>query len=275
MTLILQIVLIVFSLLIIGNVFTTVLQDLFIFRPTKLKQDYEYQFNLNFTEHFIKSSHHGKINLLWFHHEDKKRPLIFYCHGNSSHLQSWGEVAERYDKLGYDVIIYDYRGFGKSVGRRNQETFIDDVRAVFNFAMQYYSLEQTVVYGRSMGTGVASLIASEQSPTLLILETPYYSIPELFKSYYPFLPKWLFVFKYVFPTNEWIQKVDCPIYIFQGTRDTVVPYRCAVKLKPLLAPPENFITISGGKHSNLKEFPEFTDNVRSILRKHCPPNELP
>lgn len=275
MILTLQIALIVLGLLIIGNVFTTVLQDLFIFRPVKLKMDHEFNFSLSFTEHFIQSSHGGNINVLWFHSPDVKRPLVFYCHGNSSNLSSWGEVAERYDEMGFDVIIYDYRGFGKSKGLRNQITFEDDVRAVFDFAMTHYSSSETYVYGRSMGTGVATLIAKERNPALLILETPYYSIPELFKAYYPFLPKWLFLFKYEFPTYRWIQEVNCPIYIFQGTRDTVVPYRCAIKLKPLLKSPENFIVISGGKHSDLKEYPEFSENIKSIFRTYFPKNELP
>lgn len=270
-----QIALIILGLLIIGNLFTTVFQDLFIFRPVKLKKDYTFNFTLPFTEHFVTSSHGGSINVLWFHSTQTKRPLVFYCHGNSSNLKSWGEIAYRYDQLGFDVIIYDYRGFGKSKGLRNQSTFEDDVRAVFEFAMTYYNPNETIVYGRSMGTGVATLIAKEQNPTLLVLETPYYSIPELFKSYYPFMPKWLFLFKYEFPTHLWIKDVSCPVYIFQGTRDTVVPYRCAIKLKPLLKNPENFITISGGKHSNLKDYPEFTDNIRSIFRKHFPKNEHP
>lgn len=275
MTTVFQIAAILILLLIVGNIFTTVLQDLFIFRPVKLKEDHTFQFRLNFTEHFINSSHGGKINILWFRDPGTKRPLIFYCHGNSSNIQSWGEVAERYHELGFDVIIYDFRGFGKSKGRRNESTFIDDAHAVFQFAMEHYTPKETFIYGRSMGTGVATLLAKEYDPALLVLETPYYSIPELFKSYYPFLPKWMFVFKYVFPTNDWIQKVACPTYIFQGTRDTVVPYRCAVKLKPLMPEPANFITISGGKHSNLKEFPEFSENIKAIFRKYYPQNDLP
>lgn len=267
--------LIILGLLIVGNIFTTILQDLFIFRPVKLKRDFIYNFSIPFSEYFVRSSHGGSINVLWFHSEGSKRPLIFYCHGNSSNLNSWGEVAYRYDELGFDLIIYDFRGFGKSKGIRNQMTFEDDVRAVFEFATGHYAPEDIFVYGRSMGTGVATLIAKEQNPKLLILETPYYSIPELFKAYYPFLPKWLFLFKYEFPTFRWIQKVTCPVYVFQGTRDSVIPYRCAIKLKPLLRSPENFITISGGKHGNLKEFPEFRDNIRSILRKYSRQNEHP
>lgn len=270
MTLTFQIALILLALLVIGNVFTAIIQDLFIFRPSKLKREYVYHFDLPFEEHYVDSIEGGEINLLWFKKDGIKRPLVFYCHGNSSNLSSWGELAQRYEKLGFDLIMYDYRGFGKSKGRRNEMTFREDARVVYQFAKRYYSESHIYIYGRSMGTGVATMLASENDPVLLLLETPYYSMRELFRSYYPFLPVLLFSFKYNFPTNEWITKVNCPVYIFQGTKDTVVPFRCAEKLKPLLKEPDNFVTIRGGKHSNLKEFPEFTDNIKSIFRKYHP-----
>lgn len=257
--------LIILSLLVIGNIFTEILQDLFIFRPVKLKKDHVFRFKIPFEEITLDTPHNGKINVLWFHNPDQKRPLVFYSHGNSSNLDDWGDLCYYFDELGYDLIIYDFRGFGKSKGRRNEKSFLSDATAVYDFALRHYDKENIVLYGRSMGTGVSTMLATEKGAKLLILETPYYSIPSLFKSYYPFLPVALFSFKYSFPTNEWLKQVECPVYIFQGTRDTVVPYRCAVQLKPLMKQPENFITISGARHNNLSEYEMFTNDLKSIL----------
>lgn len=275
MSIVFQIALLLLSLLAIGNLFTTVLQDLFIFRPVRLKKKHIYDFKLPFTEHFLDTKNGGEINMLWFKSKDQERPLVFYCHGNSSNLQSWGEVAERYNARGFDVIIYDYRGFGKSKGKRNQKNFIEDARVVFAFATKYYEEREIFIYGRSMGTSVATLLASENNPAVLILETPYSSIPDLFQSYYPFMPSWLFSFKYTFPVKEWIEQVNCPIYIFQGTKDVVVPYRCAVKLKPLLKKDQNFITLEGGKHNDLKEYALFQEKTDEIFKLHYPQTDRP
>lgn len=275
MNILFQIALLLLSLLAIGNLFTTVLQDVFIFRPIRLKQDHVYNFKLPFSEHFLETKNGGMINLLWFKSATEDRPLVFYCHGNSSNLQSWGEIAERYNSRGFDVIIYDYRGFGKSKGKRNELNFIEDSRAVFKFALKHYKEDQVFIYGRSMGTSVSTLLASENNPAVLILETPYSSIPDLFQSYYPFLPSWLFSFKYVFPVKTWIQKVNCPVYIFQGTKDVVVPYRCAVKLKPHLKTEQNFITLNGGKHNDLKEFALFQEKTDEIFKRHYPRTDRP
>jgi alpha-beta hydrolase superfamily lysophospholipase len=262
-------------LLALGNLFTTVLQDLFIFRPVRLKKDHVYDFKLPYTEHFLNTPNNGKINLLWFKSQKEDQPLVFYCHGNSSNIQSWGEVAERYNARGFDTIIYDYRGFGKSQGKRNEQNFIEDARQVFKFALDHYGEEQIFIYGRSMGTSVATLLSSEYNPAALILETPYSSIPDLFQSYYPFLPSWLFSFKYTFPVKEWIKKTNCSVYIFQGTKDTVVPYQCAKKLKPLLKPEQNFITLPEGKHNDLKEFALFQEKTDQIFKQHYPQTDLP
>lgn len=266
---ILYIALIILGLLAIGNFFTYVIQDLFIFRPIKLEKDYEFDFPVPFDELTLHSPGNGQINAVWFHNEGEKRPVVLYTHGNSGNLATWAdELCEYFDDLGYDLFMWDFRGFGKSKGMRTEAHFYSDAIHMYEFVRQFYEPKDIVIYGRSMGTGVSSMLAAEVEARVCILETPYHSIPSLFKSYYPFLPLFLFRFKYNFYSNEWVQEAHCDIYVFQGTRDTVVPYRCAIKLKPLLKDPSKFVVISGGKHSNLEGYDEYKDLMKQIMLNH-------
>lgn len=255
----------ILGLIILGNFFTLVIQDWFIFRPIPLLSSTKFKFDAPFEELYLETPHLGKINMLWFHRKGVKRPLVLYSHGNSSNLKGWADEYEFFDSLGYDFLIYDYRGFGKSRGLRNEANFYFDALAIYDFAREHYAAEDIVLYGRSMGTGVTSMLAAEREAKVCILETPYHSIPQLFKSYYPFLPLFLFRFKYNFYVNEWVQKANCDLYVFQGTKDVIVPYRCSVKLKPLLKDPNNYITIEGGKHNNLGGYDEYKDKIKSLL----------
>lgn len=213
----------------------------------------------------LSTPNNGKINVLWFRNKEKNRPVILYFHGNSGNLDGWGKLCYYFDNLGYDFIVYDFRGFGKSRGSSSEANFHSDASAVYDFASEHYSPQEIVLFGRSMGSGVASKLSSDVDARLLILETPYYSIKGLFKSYYPFLPTRLFIFKYTFPVFKWIEKAKMDVFIFQGTRDIVVPYRCAARLKPYLKDQEHFITIKNGKHSNLSQFDRYNAELKGIL----------
>lgn len=250
-------------LLLIGNLFTTVLQDYFIYRPIKLKSDFIYAFESTFEELMFKTDNGGTVNALWF--RQKNRPVIFYCHGNSSNLSRWGHLHRYFDELGYDLFIWDYRGFGKSKGVRTEENFHKDAKVLYDFIASHYSARQIVVFGRSMGCGIASKLAAENPCRLLILETPFYSIRNLFKTYYPFLPTTLFTFKYKFKNQESLPFVECPVHVFHGTKDVVIPLRCAARLKPLLEDPSRFYIIQDGKHKNLGDFQEYQEIMVRIL----------
>lgn len=267
MIIVLYIILSFICLLVIGNIFTYPLQWYFIFRPKVLRDAYEYKFEVPFTEHYLNTEKQGLINLLWFKKIMQNRPVILYFHGNSSNLSSWGGLGSYFDELGYDLIIYDFRGFGKSKGRRNEKLFHADAKAVYEFACERYQPDQIVIFGRSMGTGIATKLASETPCELLILETPYNSISGLFHSYYKVLPVQLFVFKYEFANNKWLHHVKARTVIFQGTKDRVVPYSCAVKLKPLLKSQDDFITIKGGRHKDLSNYQLYKSKLEEVLGK--------
>lgn len=247
----------------LGNLFTYPFQDYFIFRPRKLKRSYSFSFSAQPEEIFINTLHGGKINALWFRVPQPKG-LVLYFHGNAGNLARWGHLHHRFTRFGYDFFVYDYRGFGKSTGSRNEHILYEDATAIFKHVLQYFPPEQIVVFGRSMGSAFACKVAAEAPVNKLILETPFSSMKELFYYYYPFLPK-IFAFKYHFPNRKYLQNVQCPVYVFQGTEDWVVPYTCAARLKSHLKPEDEFITIPGGGHNDLLFFDIYNLKMEEIL----------
>ncbi len=257
-------VLAVIWLWVLGNLFTYPLQDYFIFRPRKLRQDYQYAFATQTTEIFLETPHGGRLNALWFRTKEPLRGVILYFHGNSGNLARWGHFHHYFAQLGYDFFVYDYRGFGKSSGRRNERLMHEDAAAAYTYVRQYYDPEQIVVMGRSLGAAFATRVAAHNTIRLLILETPFAGMKELFYTYYPFLPR-VFVFKYRLFNQETLAKVRCPVYIFQGTYDWVVPYKNAAQLQKYLKPTDEFIVVPDGGHNNLLFYDIYNLKMQEIL----------
>jgi hypothetical protein len=132
-------------------------------------------------------------------------------------------------------------------------------------ANTHFSKDSIILYGRSFGSGVASQLATKVFCKRLILETPYFSIPAIFNYYAPVYPATL-MSKFTLPVNEYLQNVKAPITIFHGTDDWTIPYSTTKKLKPILKPNDEFITIQKGKHNNLNEFKFFREKLDSLLR---------
>jgi hypothetical protein len=134
---------------------------------------------------------------------------------------------------------------------------------MYNLAAKEISEDSIIIYGKSIGTGVASYVASNKNCQQLILETPYYSIPSLAKHYFPIYPvNWMI--KYSFPIHHYLKKVKSPITIFHGTEDEVVPYKQSKWLKEENKKIE-LITIQGGEHNNLATYTLFQKKMDSLL----------
>src|SRR5690606_9118957 len=103
----------------------------------------------------------------------------FYLHGSNNALDTWGNIAPIYTAKEYDVFMLDYRGYGKSQGKVTDEyTLYRDIQIVYDKLMETYSENQIIVLGQSMGTALASYIAANNHPSLLILQAPYYNIKD-------------------------------------------------------------------------------------------------
>ena len=177
----------------------------------------------------IKSFDGVNLNGLLFKAENSKG-LIFYLHGNAGTLETWGKIAKEYTNLGYDIFILDYRSFGKSEGEiENEEQLNKDISIAYKTLIKRYPENKIIIAGYSIGSGLATILASKNNPKALILQSPYYSFTELSSSRVPFFPD--FMKKFSLETYEYLPKVKAPVYIFHGMEDQLIPYENSVTIK--------------------------------------------
>ena len=138
----------------------------------------------------------------------------------------------------------------------------NDALQFYEMAKQKFSPENIIIYGKSLGTGVASYLASEKNCNKVILETPYYCMRSMARTYAPLYPAALI--KYSFPVNKYLKKIAVPITVFHGTTDEVIPYKQSKKLKEEL-PSIELLTVPGASHNNLYKFPLVNQKLDSLL----------
>ncbi|MCC7504374.1 MAG: alpha/beta fold hydrolase [Saprospiraceae bacterium] len=239
-------------------------QDLFFFRPERLPQWFAYQYPFPFAEINFEMDDGGSVNALHFRVPNSKG-VVFYIKGNSRSIKGWGKFAKDFVGKGYDFFILDYRGFGKSKGRRSEQILHDDLEEVYNWLKAEYGSEKKIVlYGRSLGSGLAVRLASRHRPQSLILDCPYYSFLYHISRYGFLLPiRWLL--RYPIRTDLYIREVRCPVRILHGSRDRLIPYRQSEMLLALA--PERIVLypIQGAGHNNLPDFEQYHDLLYELL----------
>ncbi len=245
-------------------VFLYLRQEKMIFLAEKLPKNHVFNFPGDVEERFMKLESGETIHALQFRVKDPKG-IVFYYHGNAGSLASWGQWASVFQELGWDVLMYDYRGYGKSTGWIHNETQLHvEAEEIYNKIITEYRGKRVILYGRSLGTGIASKLATLHQPESLVLCTPYFNFDDVVKHNYSFVPVSILL-KYKFRTNEYLKQINCPIYLLHGTEDELVPYESSVKLKDIGNNIE-LTTIKGAMHSDLVDYPEFRDKIAQILK---------
>jgi len=246
--------------------FMFLLQEKLIFLPTQLPQDYVYNFERPYEEFFIETADGARLNALRFTRENPKG-IVLYYHGNAGDLSRWGEITSFFLQFDYEVLVMDYRTYGKSTGTLNETELYKDASLFYDKAMEWFPEEQIVVYGRSLGSTFAAYVAAENEPKQVILEAPFLSLEAVAKKRYWFLPIKPML-KYTFPTSEIIKGIKSPITIFHGMDDTVVPYENGVLLQKI--PSEatcKLVTIPKGSHNDLINFSAYQEEIKRLLKE--------
>ena len=239
-------------------------QDRFIFKPEKLTQEFKYKYSAPFRELFFDIEPGVRINGLHFH-VDKPFGLILYFHGNTRSIKGWAKYAADFYRYQYDVVLVDYRGFGKSTGKRSEKDMLSDMQFVYKELAAKYTESHMIVYGRSLGSGFATKIASDNKPRYLILDSPYYNFTKVIERFLPLLPV-RYLLRYELRTDKWIRNVKCHTYIIHGTRDWLIPVSNSEKLQMINPKMITLIRIEGAGHNNLPSFSHYHNIIRDILQ---------
>lgn len=235
----------------------------FIFQPEKLPYGYDFSFPQHFEELNIAANDGAQLNALYFTVLHPKGAILYF-HGNKGSLKRWGAIAGNLTKYGYNVMVMDYRGYGKSTGKRSEAKMQGDAMLCYQTLQKYFKEDSIIVYGRSLGTHFATLVASENKPRQLILETPFTSLVDVAKCWLPVFPvKQLLRFS--FDNIPLVKKVNCPLTIIHGTADGVVPYRLGKKLFESANKNKTLVTVPGGSHNDLVNYREYNAAIEKIL----------
>ena len=218
---------------------------------------------LSDVQEIILDTADGEKVIVWYAPPQRDLPLVLYFHGNAGSLRN---RADRFRGLigdGYGLVALSYRGYGGSTGRPSEAGMITDAQTAYAFATAHVSPERIVVFGESIGTGVAVAIAASQRIGRLVLESPFTSAVDVAARIYWYLPV-RFLMKDQFHSDERIGKVTAPLLVLHGERDQVIPIALGERLFALANEPKRFERFPAGYHVDLDRYGAL-DTVRSFI----------
>ncbi len=192
------------------------------------------------------------------------RGVFFFLHGNSGNLKKWFVELDAFRQAHFDVVMFDYRGFGKSTGEiESEEQLRADVAAVWNHFAPMYKGMRVVISGQSLGTGLAAglsaqLSASGQTPDLTLLVSPYSSMRALAAELYPWVP--IQVLRYPLHTLEYAAKLLGPVMLIHGEKDELIPIRHSEELCNVMGKRKDkcmphLLRVTDAGHGDVHQFP--------------------
>ena len=225
-------------------------QEKIIFRPDLAPKEVALQLNIKVI--YLDGIEVGMV--------DKGSKLtIFYFGGNANNaLQALNNLA----KFPYNSITLNYPGYANSKGKPSQEAILSTAKRLF----EKFKTQKNIVIGRSLGSAVASFIASNFKVDGVILITPFYSITHLAKLKYPFCPIKLLL-RHPFPTCQYIQKSDAKVYLLLAQQDTTTPPATTNKLIKCIKNLQEVYTIKEATHANILEFPKTWQKLEEFIEE--------
>jgi len=213
------------------------------------------------------STEDGLSLLSWYVPARPGRPVIAYFHGNGGHIGYRAERLLRFSREGFGVLMAEYRGYGGNPGTPSEAGFYADGRAALAFLdREGLAADRLVLYGESLGSGVAVALAVEHQIAALVLEAPFTSVAEVAQSHFPYLPASRMVVDR-FDSLSRIGKVKAPILVLHGERDRVVPVRYGRALFDAAPEPKEGWFAPDAGHEDLARYGSLDVAVAFITRR--------
>ena len=208
----------------------------------------------NIEEIYIPTEDNLKL-LSWYYKGDPNLPLILYFHGNSFNIGDRANRAEKYINKNWSIILLSWRGFGGNQGIPTEKNLYKDGEAALKWIKQKtnFNLNQVIAYGESLGSGVATELATKYRFLSVVLEAPFTSIDDIAKKKYRIFPtKWLVKDK--FDNYKKIDRIKSPLLVISGKKDEIVPHEHSIKLFKKAKVKKKCVFIDEAIHNNLYEF---------------------
>lgn len=241
------------------------IQDRILFQPVTISHQQAFDFSIPHEDILIPLNEEDSLNMVRFLPSvTPSKGTVLYFHGNKKNIGWYARFMPYFTKHGYEVLMIDYPGYGKSRGKLTEQKLYEWAKLAYQIARKRHEADRIIIYGKSMGTGIAAQLAANRDCKALILETPYYDFPSVLIRYLPIYPVRKMI-HYQLPTYQFLPKVTAPITILHGTSDWTVAYSNSEKLQPLLKRDDKLVTIQGGGHNDLFKFEQTIRSLDSVL----------
>lgn len=182
------------------------------------------------------------------------RPTLLYFHGNAGNLAGRAARFGRYQALGFGILMLSYRGYSGSTGRPSEADNVADARLAYDtLVASGVQPARIVLYGESLGSGVAVQLAAERFVGAVVLDAPYTSVVEMALLAYPYLPvRPLLIDRY--ESDRHIKRVSAPVLVLHGERDSVIPVRMGRALHAAASEPKQLLLFPDGGHVDLDTY---------------------
>ena len=243
-----------------------IFQSHFIFFPERRIMATPGQVGLEFEDVAFLTAD-GNILSGWFIPAEEQKGVILFCHGNAGNISHRLDSIILFHHLRLSTFIFDYRGYGKSQGKITEVGTYTDAEAAWRYLVKMKELapNEIIIFGRSLGGAVASMLAKNHKSKGLILESTFTSIPDVAADIYPFLPIRNFT-RFTYPTIENMKDVKCPVLIVHSRDDDIIPFTHGRRIFEAANEPKEFMEIRGSHNEGfLITGPRYRDGLESFI----------
>ncbi len=186
----------------------------------------------------------------WFVPAAEAKGTVLFFHGNAGNISHRLDYLSMFNRLGYNTLIFDYRGYGQSSGKPSESGTYQDAVAAWHYLIEVKKIKPSsiVLFGESLGGAVAAWLAKREKPGMLVLASVFTSVPDLAAQIYPFLPVRQ-IARFEYNTLDYLRAVTCPVFVAHSPQDEIVPFSHGQDLFQVASEPKQFLTLQGG-HNN-------------------------
>lgn len=242
-------------------------QPSMIFFPDRRLQATPAQWGFDYEDVSFRAADGVQLHGWYVPRAGARRVLLFF-HGNAGNISHRGDSIAIFNRLGLDVFIFDYRGYGRSEGQPGEEGMYRDASAAWRYLTEKrgFASEDVILFGRSLGGAVAANLAAEVPAGGLILESTLSSARDFANLVFPLLSR-LVLLRYNFDTLAKVRQASCPLLVLHSREDEVMPFRLGEKVYAAAGEPKRFVEISGDHNGGfLRSQPAYEAALADFVR---------
>ncbi len=212
----------------------------------------------------------------WYIPHQKSNQVLLFFHGNAGNISHRGASVEIFHRLGFNIFIFDYRGYGHSQGKPSEAGLYEDARAAWQYLTITRGIDEAdiTIFGRSLGTSMAAKLAAEIQPRALILESAFSSIRDVTKTLFPILSH-VIILRFKFDTADYVRGVTSPLLVVHSPDDEVIPFELGERVYQAANHPKQLLVIEGDHNTGfLRSQPAYERALGAFISNHAPGDKV-